>query len=213
MNVQYSDIAVGSNPTFSLTLKDVETTYLPEAVYYQVQAQKSDTLEWQDVGTVQKLKEVSSTFKIILPTELTSTVEGCNLTRRLIVEVYYNDGGQTVHSTQVLQFDLQPLPVLQTGYVPPSPTTFDILSNALSGVGNCQMINIEANAPIEKVQNARVTCLIDEQPVVLPIEANILAGNSSILAYWQQQGLPTKVEMDIYVFETGEVYHYLYEFN
>lgn len=192
MNVQYSDIAIGSNPVFNLTLRDVEALYVPEAVYYQVQGQNKDTLEWEDVGTVQKLNSsLETTFKIVLPSELTGKQDSQNLNRRLIVEVFYTDKGQTIQSTQVIEFELVDVPSLSSGYTPETGVELSASISSSGDVGTASYVVVSTNKPLKSCDNPIITYTdLEEHELTATPEVFMLSGNNATQFLFSVEGTP-----------------------
>lgn len=205
MNVDYSDIAVGSNPVFNLTLRDTENLYLPEQIYYQVQGQNESTLQWEDIGTVQKLATPvqGTTFQITLPSELTGINPGQNLSRRLIVEVYYTVRGDVVHTTQSIYFTLVSLPSLASEYVPPEPVAVVATSRYLPDIGTSKRVLVDLSVPVRQVSAASILYSSEEQELQLTPVVSVLSGNAQLLFEWEAVGDPLSLSFTVQDF-SGE---------
>lgn len=180
MTITTSNVSVGSTPHFVLNLQDVDHSYFITVALYKVQAQNAQTLEWQDVGDITELTPESNQVDIYLTSAQTALVEGCNNSRRLVVQVQYSDNGQTLSSIQAIDFILNSLPVLSEEFTPSSAESDVVSSGVTSTVeASSRRVLVELSNPVDSVSSVTY----EDSGETLDADYYLLSRNSSLLIF------------------------------
>lgn len=199
MNFLANNVAVKSTPKFDLILQDGDKVYYPLYALYQVQAQNQKTLKWENVSEIKKIESVNNEVIVILNSNETDIIPEMNMSRRLTIQVFYSDAGQTLSSSQVVEFQLQDIPVLSDVYEPPVPETETlVISGGRSqGLVRALAFDIDFSDPVFEIVSAEVGVWVVETSEIEyePAEAFLLTGNQSCKVFYDNTEVASGTEV------------------